>query len=329
MVAAMHRLPARTLVFASLALTHCAAIESLFGSEPEAQTNLQNPYRETGIPVRALCGTDQVDGHCRPTTRSGWRAAAEVGFQPLQLLAGKTALAFPFGPTIMVPIGGGAQSYEQVIDHFLFKALDGSAVPRPCARGRLSTDLRQELTVFSPEQATVNRLLAEDIAKKTTTEAKIGLEPAALKLLQEVEGRLVSETEQAVRHRLSESAVVRYLRVSAVRDAADLGAVPELSLCLGRPLVMEVTGILVINKSSHRDVLAGADVKHAFSAALTAGTGGPVDAAVKARVEARLQDAFDRVVRERVSLIVTESEPVFYPYWVRVDNAPMTGPPSQ
>lgn len=319
----------RALLTVSLLLTGCSAIEGLFGGSPASpdEVDLQNPYRETGIPVRALCGADEVDERCKPRTRRTWQRASEAGFQPLQLAAGKTALAFPFGPTITVPLTGTQQSFEQVIDHYMFRALDGSAVPRTCARGRLSTDLRRELTVFSPEQATVNRLLAEDLVQKTTAEAKIGLDAPALKVLEEVEAKVASRMTEAVQHRLKESAVVRYLRVSATRDAADLAVVPELSLCLGRPLVMEVTGILVINKSSHREVLGGSDVKQAIGLALSGDASGtPIEAGLKAMLEARLTSAFEEVVRERVSLIVTESEPVFYPYYVRVDSAPMTGP---
>lgn len=317
------------LVAIPILFTGCSAIQGLFGGSPAStdEVDLQNPYRETGIPVRALCSADEVDERCRPRTRRTWQRASEAGFQPLQLAAGKTALAFPFGPTITVPLTGTQQSFEQVIDHYMFRALDGSAVPRSCARGRLSTDLRRELTVFSPEQATVNRLLAEDLVQKTTAEARVGLDTAALKVLEQVEAKVASRMTEAVQHRLKESAVVRYLRVSATRDAADLAVVPELSLCLGRPLVMEVTGILVINKSSHREVLSGSDVKQAIGLALSGDpTGTPIDTAIKATLEARLSSAFEEVVRERVSLIVTESEPVFYPYYVRVDSAPMTGP---
>jgi len=309
--------------FASV-LSGCAAMEQLFAGEPKETIDLQNPYRETGIPVKALCSTDEVDGECRPRTRKTWRPARAVGFQPLQMVAGKMALAFPFGPTISLPVTTTNQSYEQLIDHFMFRAVDGSAVPRECARGQLSAELRREFTVFSPEQATVNRLLAEDIAKKTTIEARVGLDPAELAVLDEVEARLESKLEEAVQHRLRESAVVRYVRVSALRDAADLAVVPALSLCLGRPIVMEVTGILVINKSSHREVLEGSDVKSAISAALALSVGPPM---VKAKLEARIGQAFDAVVSERVSLIVSESEPVFYPYYVRVDSPPMVGPP--
>lgn len=319
----------RTLLLSLVFLSGCSAIEGLFGggSASTEDVDLQNPYRETGIPVRALCGADEVDERCRPRTRKTWQRASAAGFQPMQLAAGKTALSFPFGPTITVPLTGTQQSFEQVIDQYMFRALDGSAVPRSCARGRLSTDLRRELTVFSPEQATVNRLLAEDLVQKTTAEAKVGLDAAALKVLEGVEAKLTSRMTEAVQHRLKESAVVRYLRVSATRDAADLAVVPELSLCLGRPLVMEVTGILVINKSSHREVLGGSDVKQAIGLALSGDpAGAPIEAGLKLKLEARLSSAFEEVVRERVSLIVTESEPVFYPYYVRVDSAPMTGP---
>jgi hypothetical protein len=317
----------RHLLLLSLLLTGCSALENLLGGDTKSEVDLQNPYRETGIPVRALCSADEVDEGCRPRTRKAWQRASQAGFQPLQLAAGKTALAFPFGPTITVPLTGTQQSFEQVIDHYLFRALDGSAVPRSCARGRLSSELRREFTVFSPEQATVNRMLAQDIIAKTTAEAKVGLDTPALKVLEKVEAKLSSRMEEAVQNRLSESAVVRYLRVSATRDAADLAVVPELSLCLGRPLVMEVTGILVINKSSHREVLGSADVKQAIGLALSGDPGGtPIEAALKATLEARLSSAFEEVVRERTSLIVTESEPVFYPYYVRVDAAPTTGP---
>lgn len=318
----------RHLILLSILLTGCSTFENLFGGgEPKNEVDLQNPYRETGIPVRALCGADEVDEGCRPRTRKTWQRASQAGFQPLQLAAGKTALAFPFGPTITVPLTGTQQSFEQVIDHYMFRALDGSAVPRSCARGRLATDLKREFTVFSPEQATVNRMLAQDLVKKTTAEAKIGLDTPALKFLEEVEAKISSRMEEAVQNRLSESAVVRYLRVSATRDAADLAVVPELSLCLGRPLVMEVTGILVINKSSHREVLGGSDVKQAIGLALSGDpSGAPIDTGLKLKLEAKLLSAFEEVVRERVSLIVTESEPVFYPYYVRVDSAPITGP---
>lgn len=307
----------------------CSFVEGLFGKgADESAPDLQNPYRETGVPVRALCGADEVDEQCRPKTRKTWKAASAVGYQPLQLQPAALdpnakAVTFWTGLTTLGAAGSKgtatAATYDALIDAFLFRAVDGSAVPRPCATGVLSKSVRAEFDVFSPEQAKVNRLLAEDLARKTVLDAKVGLAPPELAAFIDIEAQLSSTIEEAVQHRLTESAVIRYVRVSSNRDAADLAGVKGLDRCLGRPLVMEVTGILVTNKSSHREVLMGTDVKQAIGAALAPVRGTP-ELAVK--LEAAIGRAFDKAVREQVNLVISESEPVFYPYYVRVDAAP-------
>lgn len=296
------------------------------GGGVESEVDLANPYREAGIPVKALCAADEVDRDCKPRTRREWKAARHLGFMPLQLTPAQSAaiaIVLP-GRLGAAALAEAPPSFDQLIDGFLYKAVDGTSVPRGCVGGdgiaSVATTLRKDFQVFSPEQAEVNRLLAEDITRQTAGSIKAELEarPGLLENFASIETELSSKLEDAVLHQLSESAVLRYVRISAGRDAADLHRDARMKACLGRPLTMEVTGVIVSNKSSHREVLMKTDLDQAASMTLDAQM---LSVQAKAELKAAIHRAFQKVVRDRVNLVVTDSEPVFYPYWVRVDTA--------
>ena len=315
---------------------------ALFGGGSTAnEIDLANPYREAGIPVRALCAADEVDRECKPRTRREWKEARHLGFQPMQLTPAQSAaiaIVLP-GRLGAAALAEAPPSFDQLIDGFLYKAVDGASVPRACVQGAtggtgvsVAATLRKDFQVFSPEQAEVNRLLAEDITRQTSGSVKAEFEakPGLLDSFATIETELSSKLEDAVLHQLSESAVLRYVRISAGRDAADLHSDARLKACLGRPLTMEVTGVIVSNKSSHREVLMKTDLDQAVNVTLDAQV---LSVQTKAELKAAIHRAFQKVVRDRVNLVVTDSEPVFYPYWVRVDtavdpNAPVAAQPT-
>lgn len=272
-----------------------------------------NPYTRGGVFATSLCATDgNLAPDCRPP-KPEWLSA-----NPWQ---DPKALAFYPSLNLSSSAEAGDQAQFRSWEREILEAYVGrtrtARYMEPCVDDYGPT--AESVIVSNPGIFDTSAQISTRIVAETVNEFRTKASSSELDAFAKVEVTFKQELRQALQDTFVTAARVYYLRMEP-RSLERLANDPSWSQCKGR-VVTAITGTIVTSGTSHRDAVLSVDFKSLFE--VIAEANAELDEATKVELSARTRSAFEKSVRLDFTVDFTSTTPIFYPYWVRLDDLPL------